>query len=70
MSSKGVTGGEDFFQIEEFDFIQRLELSRRELRQGRFDVHGKTVFYSTSSLYCMTRDSAIRRGMVWLVEWK
>ena len=37
---------------------------------GKFDVHGKQVFYSKNSLYLMNETNDYRKKIVWIIEWK
>ena len=38
--------------------------------EGVFEVHGKTVRYDRRSLFCFDRSFAMRKGLVWFIEWK
>ena len=37
---------------------------------GVFHVHDKTVYYDKRSLYMLDAKWGIRKGLVWLIEWK
>lgn len=52
---------------EKFIEEKRAEKAKRD---GHFEVHGKHVIYDRRSLWCLNSDTSIRKGIVWLIEWK
>jgi len=55
---------------EEFEFLKNIQTKKFGDLQGHFYVHGKSVFYSQNSLYCLSAKNEFRWVLVWFVEWK
>ncbi len=61
---------ENILDLNEFEFIREAQNKKIGEMQGLFIVHGKSVYYSKTSLFCLKYSSEFRWGIVWLVEWK
>jgi hypothetical protein len=41
----------------------------KEMRDYKFNVHGKEVIYDRTALYCLRGESKCRKFFVWVIEW-
>ena len=68
--AKGLISENRVLQRNEFNFVKKIDLTNKLNQLGRFEAHGKIVFYSRTSLFLFDEDNLMRRGLVWLVTWK
>lgn len=55
---------------EEFDFIRNLNNKYLKSRQGKFVVHGRMHFFSSTSLFIFDSENRFRNYIVWLIKWR
>jgi hypothetical protein len=60
----------DLINRSEFGFIKSLGNKYTKKKVGHFHVHGKHVYYAERSLYLLSVQNPLRRGLVWLIKWK
>ena len=54
----------------EMQFVNEIRQRTLTDRLGAFVVHETTVFYSKTSLWCLTSENSFRKMVVWLIEWR